>query len=77
MRTWTAWLENRGPRLYLISMIDDTSSRPHARLVLSDPTEENVRLLWNHVRYGGPVSCYTDKASLFQTAPKKTRDCWG
>ena len=70
-----AWLEDRGPKLYLISMIDDASSRLHARFVLSDSTEENMRLLWKYVeRYGRPVSCYTDKASLFQTAPKTARD---
>ena len=70
-----AWLEDRGPKLYLISMIDDASSRLHARFVLSDSTEENMRLLWSYVeRHGRPVSYYTDKASLFQTAPKIARD---
>jgi transposase len=70
-----AWLEDRGPKLYLISMIDDASSRIHARFVLSDSTEENMRLLWKYVeRYGRPVGYYTDKASLFQTAPKTARD---
>ncbi len=70
-----AWLEERGPKLYLISMIDDASSRIHARFVLHDSTEENMRLLWSYVeRYGRPVSYYTDKASLFQTAPKVARD---
>jgi transposase len=70
-----AWLEERGPKLYLISMIDDASSRIYARFVLSDSTEENMRLLWKYVeRYGRPVSFYTDKASLFQTAPKTPRD---
>ena len=70
-----AWLEERGPKLYLIGMIDDASSRVHARFVLHDSTEENMRLLWSYVeRYGRPVSYYTDKASLFQTAPKIARD---
>src|ERR1700722_4703541 len=70
-----AWLEDRGPKLYLISMIDDASSRIHARFVRSDSTEENMRLLWKYVeRYGRPVRYYTDKASLFQTAPKIARD---
>ena len=56
-------------------MIDDASSRIHARFVLSDSTEENMRLLWKYVeRYGRPVRYYTDKASLFQTAPKIARD---
>jgi transposase len=70
-----AWLEERGPKLYLIGMIDDASSRVYARFVLHDSTEENMRLLWSYVeRYGRPVSYYTDKASLFQTAPKVARD---
>ncbi len=56
-------------------MIDDASSRLHARFVRSDSTEENMRLLWSYLeKYGRPVSCYTDKASLFQTAPKVPRD---
>jgi hypothetical protein len=42
-----AWLEERGPRLYLISIIDDASSRLHARFVLHDSTAENMRLLWS------------------------------
>src|ERR1035438_919169 len=70
-----AWLEDRGPKLYLINMIDDASSRLHARFVLHDSTEENMRLLWSYLeRHGRPVSFYTDKASLFQTAPKTPRD---
>jgi transposase len=69
-----AWLEDRGVKLYLISMIDDASSRLHARFVLHDSTEENMRLLWSYLeRYGRPVSYYTDKAGLFQTAPKTAR----
>ena len=58
-----AWLEDRGEKLYLISMIDDASSRIHARFVLHDSTEENMRLVWGYVeRHGRPVSYYTDKA---------------
>jgi transposase len=69
-----AWLEDRGPKLYLISMIDDASSRIHARFVLHDSTEENMRLVWSYVEaYGRPVSYYTDKAALFRTAPKTAR----
>ncbi len=69
-----AWLEDRGPKLYLISMIDDASSRLHARFVMHDSTEENMRLLWSYLElHGRPVSYYTDKAALFQTAPKTAR----
>jgi Helix-turn-helix domain len=70
-----AWLEGRGPKLYLISMIDDATSRIHARFVMHDSTEQNMRLLWSYLEQNGrPLSFYTDKASLFQSAPKIARD---
>jgi DNA-binding Lrp family transcriptional regulator len=40
------WLEGRGERIYLISMIDDATSRLFARFVRQDTSEENQRLLW-------------------------------
>ena len=69
------WLEGRGEKLYLIHMIDDATSELTARFVRHDSTEENMRLLWIYLeRHGRPVAFYTDKASLFQTAPKVARD---
>lgn len=69
------WLEGRGERLYLIHMIDDATSELTARFVRHDSTEENMRLLWTYLeRHGRPVAFYTDKASLFRTAPKIPRD---
>jgi len=69
------WLEGRGEKLYLISMIDDASSELTARFAVHDSTDENLRLLWSYLeRNGRPVCYYTDKASLFQTAPKVFRD---
>jgi hypothetical protein len=69
------WLEGRGGKLYLISMIDDATSTLLARFVQSDSTEQNMRLLLTYVENNGrPVAFYTDKASLFQTAPKVARD---
>jgi|tagenome__1003787_1003787.scaffolds.fasta_scaffold20830445_1 transposase len=69
------WLEGRGEKLYLISMIDDATSQLLAQFVRSDSTEENMRLLWRYLENNGrPVAFYTDKASLFQTAPKLVRD---
>jgi hypothetical protein len=65
------WLEGRGEKLYLIHMIDDATSELTARFVKSDSTEENMRLLGSYLEQNGrPVAFYTDKASLFQTAPK-------
>ena len=61
------WLEGRGPKLYLVAMIDDASSRALARFVAHDTTAENMRLLWSWLeRYGRMLECYTDKAGLFQ-----------
>lgn len=69
------WLEGRGEKLYLIGMIDDATSRWFARFVRRDSTEENMKLLWSYLeKFGRPVSFYTDKASLFQTAEKRKRD---
>jgi hypothetical protein len=68
-------LEGRGEPLYLIVMIDDATSRLWARVVRSDSTEENMRLLWSYLeKFGRPLAFYTDKASLFQTAEKRKRD---
>ena len=60
------WLEGRGPRLYLVAMIDDATSQAYARFVEQDNTEENLRVLWAYLeRWGRPVEFYTDKSSLF------------
>ena len=65
------WLEGRGEKLYLIGMIDDATSQLTARFVRHDSTEENLRQLGRYLReHGRPVAVYTDKASLFQTAPR-------
>jgi DNA-binding Lrp family transcriptional regulator len=64
------WLEGRGPKLYLVAMIDDASSRAYARFVSHDSTEENLRVLWGYLeRWGRPVAFYTDKSSLFTVNP--------
>ena len=69
------WLEGRGKKLYLIHMIDDATSELLARFVAHDSTEENLRLLQTYLaRNGRPGAFYTDKASLFRTAPKIARD---
>ncbi len=68
------WLEGRGEKLYLISMIDDATSRLYARFVRHDSTAENMRVLQGYLeRFGRPQAFYTDKAGLFQTAIKTKR----
>jgi len=60
------WLEGRGPRLWLVAMIDDATSRVLARFAEHDTTEENFHLLWKYLKgWGRPVEFYTDKDSMF------------
>ena len=60
------WLEGRGPKLYLLAMIDDATSRALARFAEQDTTQENFRLLASYLeRWGRPLEFYTDKDSLF------------
>jgi hypothetical protein len=69
------WLEGRGERLYLVAMIDDATSRVWARFVRHDTTEENMRVAWGYLeRYGRPLEFYTDKAAMFESAPKSNAD---
>jgi hypothetical protein len=55
-------------------MIDDATSQLTARFVRHDSTEENLGQLRRYVKkeskHGRPVAVYTDKASLFQIAPR-------
>ncbi len=60
------WLEGRGPKLYLLALVDDATSRALARFGEHDTTAENFRLLQTYLeRWGRPVEFYTDKDSLF------------
>lgn len=62
------WLEGRGPRMYLIAMLDDATSGGLARFAAHDSTSENMRLLWSWVaRHGRFLDAYTDRAGLFET----------
>ena len=66
------WLEGRGELRYLITFIDDATSRLFARFVRHDSTEENMAVLEQYLRrFGRPLEFYTDKASIFHTTPKK------
>jgi DNA-binding Lrp family transcriptional regulator len=62
------WLEGRGPKLYLVALIDDATSRLWARFVDSDTTVANLQALRDWLElYGRPVALYTDKNSIFLT----------
>jgi len=53
-------------------MIDDASSRVFARFVEHDTAEQNMRVVRGYLeRYGRPLAFYTDKAAMFEVAPKQ------
>jgi len=69
------WLEGRGEKIYLILMIDDATSRIHARFYNSDSTGTNMDLLKDYLRRSGrPKAIYADKASHFKTTRDATVD---
>lgn len=67
------WLEERGPKLYLIGGIDDATSKcPGARFAPKDSCIENMRVLKHIVETKGiPLIFYCDKDSNFKTTRTK------
>ncbi len=69
------WLEERGPELHLIAMIDDATSRIWGRFAEHDTTAENLRTLEGWLRrHGRPLALYTDRDSIFQAAGRPNLD---
>ncbi len=60
------WLEGRGPRMVLLVMIDDATSKATARFYPAETTEGYMDLLGRYVRkHGRMVAMYTDHDSVF------------
>jgi transposase InsO family protein len=60
------WLEGRGPRMVLLVMIDDATSKVVARFYPAETTEGYMDLLRRYVRkHGRMVAMYTDNDSVF------------
>ena len=61
------WLEGRGPRLTLLAMIDDATSRITARFYGAETSEGYMELLGIYIRrYGRPVALYTDRTGIYR-----------
>src|SRR5439155_4099065 len=66
------WLEGRGEKLVLCAMIDDATSRLHARFYPAETTEAYFDLMVRYVtRWGRPFALYSDQAGIFRTERKK------
>jgi hypothetical protein len=60
------WLEGRGPRMVLLVMIDDATSKSVARFYPAETTEGYMDLLGRYLRkQGRMVAMYTDHDSVF------------
>ena len=60
------WLEGRGPRMVLLVMIDDATSKTVARFYPAETTEGYMDLLGRYLRkHGRMVAMYTDHDSVF------------
>jgi Helix-turn-helix domain len=60
------WLEGRGPRMVLLVMIDDATSKTVARFYHAETTEGYMDLLRRYLRkHGRMVAMYTDHDSVF------------
>ena len=60
------WLEGRGPRMSLLVMIDDVTSKVMARFYPAETTQGYMDLLGRYLRKRGRmVALYTDRHSIF------------
>jgi hypothetical protein len=57
----------------LMNMVDDATSKTHARLFEEETTEAAMRTLWSWItRYGIPLSLYTDRKNVYVTEREAT-----
>jgi hypothetical protein len=61
------WLEGRGPKMALITMIDDATSWKLSRFAPADTGQANMDLIGAWIqRFGRPCALYTDRAGHFR-----------
>jgi hypothetical protein len=69
------WLEGRGPRMVLVSMIDDATSKLTSRFYPAETTEAYMDLLRHYLRQRGRmVAMYVDKDSIFRAEDHDPQD---
>ena len=66
------WLEGRGPRMTLLVMIDDATSKVVARFYRAETTDGYFKLLKRYIRkHGRMIAIYADRHSIFYTKNKR------
>ena len=67
------WLEGRGPRLVLVGIIDDATSRVLLRFYPAETTAAYMDLLWRWLeKHGRPLAWYSDRDSVFHAQLKRS-----
>jgi len=70
-----AWLENRGPKLVLMGMVDDARNRFYGRFYAYEGVFPAMDVLKGYIRrYGLPRSLYVDKHSTYKTVRHPSED---
>jgi transposase len=70
-----AWFEDRGPKVVLMSAIDDATKRLHSRFAPAESTEAAMELLAGYIaRYGRPLAIYADRHSIYKTTRSASVD---
>jgi hypothetical protein len=70
-----AWLENRGPKLVLMDMVDDARNRFYGRFYAYEGVFPAMDVLRGYIRrYGLPRSLYVDKHSTYKTVRHPSED---
>lgn len=69
------WLEGRGPRMVLVAMIDDATSKVTARFYPAETTDAYMDLLGRYFRkHGRMVAMYVDRDSIFRAEDQHPSD---
>jgi len=70
-----AWLENRGPKLVLMGMVDDARNRFYGRFYEYEGVFPAMDVLRGYIgHYGLPRSLYVDKHSTYKTVRHPSED---
>jgi hypothetical protein len=70
-----AWLENRGPKLVLMGLVDDARNRFYGRFYTYEGVFPAMDVLKGYIcRYGLPRSLYVDKHSTYKTVRHPSED---
>lgn len=73
-----AWLEQRGPRGFLMNMVADATGMTHAHLGKEETTWAAAGVLRSWIeQYGVPLALYTDWKNVYKLAPTPKQELRG